>query len=264
MDFVYFTAFLTHVSTILITFVTLLIYVNRNDVPFNAGRLFTALALFNQLTVPLFIFPITVPIIIAAVVSTKRLEKFLSQPEVEKELEGVKHMARFISQSDASLDILEETTVTNEVLNRNSSNEAPITAQEDFSITPENTLPHAKDLDCTATHSLERRKATLRKGSPVTRTFKYGRESQTSKSVKKLNDKSIKLSDEFVVQINDTIFSWNKDDFVSTLTVNSSILVPKGKLTLIIGHTGSGKSSFLAALLQEMYKVEEGKLLWDK
>lgn len=264
MTFVYSTAFLTHVSTILITFVTLLIYVNRNDVPFNAGRLFTALALFNQLTVPLFIFPITVPIIIAAVVSTKRLEKFLLQPEVEKELEGVKHMARFISQSDASLDILEETTVTNNVFDTHLSNEAPITTQEDFTITPENTLPRAQEIDFTAIHSLERRKATLRKGSPVTRTLKYGRDSQTSRSLKKINDQSMKLSDEFVVQITDTIFSWNKDDFVSTLTVKPSILIPKGKLTLIIGHTGSGKSSFLAALLQEMYKIEDGKLLWDK
>lgn len=51
-------------------------------IQFTAARLFASLALFNQLTVPLFIFPITIPIILSAVVSTRRLQAFLAQPEV--------------------------------------------------------------------------------------------------------------------------------------------------------------------------------------
>lgn len=74
---------------------------------FCTGRVFAALALFNQLTVPLFIFPITVPIIIAAIVSTRRLEEFLHQPEVQKGFEGIRNMARVMSRSDASLDVFE-------------------------------------------------------------------------------------------------------------------------------------------------------------
>nr|XP_029714518.1 ATP-binding cassette sub-family C member Sur-like [Aedes albopictus] len=90
---------LTHISSVLITFVTVAVFIhlehdgttsanNDDDTPdggrieFTAARLFASLALFNQLTVPLFIFPITIPIILSAVVSTGRLEVFLRRPEV--------------------------------------------------------------------------------------------------------------------------------------------------------------------------------------
>lgn len=56
---------------------------------------------------PLFIFPITIPIIIAAIVSTRRLEQFLRQPEVHKEFEGIRKIARVLSRSEASLDVFE-------------------------------------------------------------------------------------------------------------------------------------------------------------
>lgn len=111
-------AILTHVSSVLVTFVTLTVFIsindNHSDYEFTAGRLFSALALFNQLTVALFIFPITIPIIIGAIVSTKRLEKFLELPEVKKEFEGVQNMARVLCRSDASLDIFENVKKTNE------------------------------------------------------------------------------------------------------------------------------------------------------
>ncbi|KAG7177781.1 ATP-binding cassette sub-family C member Sur-like, partial [Homarus americanus] len=47
------------------------------------ARVFSGLALFNQLTVPLFILPIIVSHTITAMNSTRRLQKFFSSPEVE-------------------------------------------------------------------------------------------------------------------------------------------------------------------------------------
>ncbi|XP_058815986.1 ATP-binding cassette sub-family C member Sur [Topomyia yanbarensis] len=81
---------LTHISSVLITFVTVAVFTHLEEqnepgsksVQFTAARLFASLALFNQLTVPLFIFPITIPIILSAVVSTSRLEAFFGRPEV--------------------------------------------------------------------------------------------------------------------------------------------------------------------------------------
>ncbi|XP_021701403.1 ATP-binding cassette sub-family C member Sur [Aedes aegypti] len=86
---------LTHISSVLITFVTVAVFIHLEHggssaessagdgrIEFTAARLFASLALFNQLTVPLFIFPITIPIILSAVVSTGRLEVFLRRPEV--------------------------------------------------------------------------------------------------------------------------------------------------------------------------------------
>lgn len=99
-------AFLTHISSILITVVTFAAYtlINDGDIEFNSANVFAALALFNQLTVPLFIFPITIPIIISCLISTRRIERFLSQPEVAKEFEGVRHMARILCKSREFLD----------------------------------------------------------------------------------------------------------------------------------------------------------------
>lgn len=78
--------------------------INDGDIEFNSANVFAALALFNQLTVPLFIFPITIPIIISCLISTRRIERFLSQPEVAKEFEGVRRMARVLSKSREFLD----------------------------------------------------------------------------------------------------------------------------------------------------------------
>lgn len=78
--------------------------INDDGIEFNSSNVFAALALFNQLTVPLFIFPITIPIIISCLISTKRIARFLSQPEVEKEFEGVRNMARILCKSSESLD----------------------------------------------------------------------------------------------------------------------------------------------------------------
>lgn len=61
--------FLTHASSILVTLVTFGVYFLLEARPLTPENVFSGLALFNQLTVPLFIFPITVPIIISAMVS---------------------------------------------------------------------------------------------------------------------------------------------------------------------------------------------------
>lgn len=104
-------AFLTHLSSIIITVVTIAVFLSIENADttdkFTTGRVFAALALFNQLTVPLFIFPITIPMIISAIVSTRRIQTFLRQPEVQKEFEGIRNMARVMSRSDASLDVFE-------------------------------------------------------------------------------------------------------------------------------------------------------------
>lgn len=97
---------MTHISSILITVVTFAAYtlINDDNIEFNSANVFAALALFNQLTVPLFIFPITIPIIISCSISTNRIERFLSQPEVAKQFEGVRNMARILCKSSESLD----------------------------------------------------------------------------------------------------------------------------------------------------------------
>ncbi|XP_029846376.2 ATP-binding cassette sub-family C member Sur isoform X1 [Ixodes scapularis] len=74
--------FITQGSAILLTLVTFSVYSAIEGRPLTPAKVFSGLALFNQLTVPLYIIPFVIPIVINSVVSTKRLTEFLSLPEV--------------------------------------------------------------------------------------------------------------------------------------------------------------------------------------
>lgn len=99
-------AFLTHLCTVLIATVSFLLsfyftfntktneMANTNYKSGNStfledqsgsylgpAEVFSSLALFNQLAVPLFMFPAILPVAISALVSTKRIAKYLSKIE---------------------------------------------------------------------------------------------------------------------------------------------------------------------------------------
>lgn len=178
--------------------------------------------------------------IIASIISTKRIETFLEQDEVHRELEGVKHLARCLSQSDSNLDAFEEQNPPAGLV-ENTSN--PSTSS-----TPVESL------------SLDRRKVTLKKGSMVTKSIKYKKDINSKISRLSL-DLGLRLNDDEVLSVTEARFGWTKSD-KCILTVDR-LSIPKGKLTLVVGKNGSGKSTLIAALLGEMYKVS-GNLTWDK
>ncbi|KAJ1532152.1 hypothetical protein ONE63_000776 [Megalurothrips usitatus] len=94
--------FLTHASSAIVTLVTFGVYMLIEKSPMPSANVFASLALFNQLTVPLFIFPITVPIIISAMVSTKRLEAFFSKPETNNVLDSRPRRGSVVSINDGN------------------------------------------------------------------------------------------------------------------------------------------------------------------
>ena len=63
------------------------------------------------------------------------------------------------------------------------------------------------------------------------------------------------------VVINNASFSWDPDATEPTIS-NIDINVPKGKLSMIVGPVGSGKSSLVNALLGEMTTVG-GQVVWS-
>jgi ABC-type multidrug transport system fused ATPase/permease subunit len=75
-------AFLASVSTIIVTTVTVGLYVALEEEHFSAADIFSALALLGQLTVCLSVFPVTIPIFIKGMVSRERLVEFFSRTEV--------------------------------------------------------------------------------------------------------------------------------------------------------------------------------------
>ncbi|OQR76213.1 ATP-binding cassette sub-family C member 9-like [Tropilaelaps mercedesae] len=75
--------FLTMLSSVLVPLVSFALYTYWGGQPLEAGAIFASLSLFNQLTLPLFIVPFAIPVLISAAVSTRRLEEFLSRSEIE-------------------------------------------------------------------------------------------------------------------------------------------------------------------------------------
>ncbi|XP_022698855.1 ATP-binding cassette sub-family C member 8-like isoform X3 [Varroa jacobsoni] len=75
--------FLTMLSSVLVPLISFALYTWLGGHPLEAGAIFASLSLFNQLTLPLFIVPFAIPVLISAAVSTRRLEEFLSRPEIE-------------------------------------------------------------------------------------------------------------------------------------------------------------------------------------
>ncbi|XP_055905091.1 ATP-binding cassette sub-family C member Sur isoform X2 [Eupeodes corollae] len=375
--------FLTHASTVLITFVTLAVYVkmgavdddisinntilsttlvasngsnisanirqssttmmNKSEqkvVQFTASRLFSALALFNQLTVPLLIFPITVPIIISAIVSTRRLEKFLREREVQKQFEGIRHMARILSKSDASLDMYEEnemqrvtptlpppytptasssscslpsplsTTVTfNSAIqlpNNQPSSTSPSPPQLSspqpspipvVASSTENLIKHdnasngARDAKQLQKEDYSTRQDDSMEGERHHRHHRSSHRASQDKSngtndcqtspkkhkdlirssrIERFRSKHPKLSstsslqfqaaDNLALFVKNGLFSWAN---CNTMLRIDSLEIPKGRLTLVVGKSGSGKSSLLGALLMEMQQIS-GEIVWNK
>lgn len=265
-------AFLTHLSSVIITFVTFAVFlsIGNNDVSekFTTGHVFAALALFNQLTVPLFIFPITIPMIISAIVSTSRLEEFLRQPEVQKEFEGIRNMARVMSRSDASLDVFEidenEGQTIDGQTNDDPSNDSRASAtnealllskrtlannKTDFSSTVNNDFQfnnefYLQDIDENPTNeqqaikSLQRNfsnrrsftaSVKLKKNNKISESMKLDRNRPRQKSL--TTEIQMEISSELVLSIRNAIFSWrrNSTELESPLRIDR-LDIPRGQL----------------------------------
>ncbi|XP_051156850.1 ATP-binding cassette sub-family C member Sur-like isoform X2 [Leptopilina boulardi] len=209
--------FLTHSSSVLTTLFTFGIYFWMEEKNLDAGSVFASLALFSQLTVPLFIFPVIIPIIINAVISTKRLESFLSLPETINVLPKVKErnfqiQERCVSSNDSNV----ETTNV------------------------QNVFGHLDDIEeYEEDYFLKKNSAS---NSIVNTSLKKGE--------KPVN---------FAVKVNGT-FSWGSSD---TQLMLKELTFPRGKLSLIVGKIGSGKTSLVSAILGEMQKVR-GKVEWAR
>ena len=64
-------------SAICVTLVTFGLYSRLESSPLGPAQIFTAVALFNQMIVPLFILPIAIAVLIKGILSTRRIAQVI-------------------------------------------------------------------------------------------------------------------------------------------------------------------------------------------
>ncbi|XP_072943840.1 ATP-binding cassette sub-family C member Sur [Epargyreus clarus] len=205
-----FLTFTTQVSTILVTVITFTLYYFLEDSKgLTTVNVLAGLALFNQLTIPLLILPVTVLMIIQAMVSTKRIKNFLELPESSNVRED--------NNDDYCPQTIPKMRVNN--LKRNnmcadSSEGEMIRPVQNEAVNLDSEEQFSDDDTCNMEQELE-----------------------------------------YLVRFRNAAFSWKMKD--NTWLDIDDLEIPAGKLIMIVGSTGSGKSSLLSAVLGEMH-LERG------
>lgn len=207
-------------ASILITFVTLAIATGYEG-DFSSSRVFSALALFNQLTIALFIFPITVPITISAIISTRRLETFMALPDVQKEVDGSQNVARVLSRGDNLLDIYE---------NEDHSD----TEEKENTTHAEESSPAEVVQEPVGGHrgKSKLRKSSLSLYSQLERN--RVRKKTPSKDLTALTDQQTSISDSTVFRINNGVFTWSKNHLNAINLTIEHLQVNKGEFKRFI------------------------------
>ncbi|XP_071960141.1 ATP-binding cassette sub-family C member 9-like [Antedon mediterranea] len=179
---------------------------------------FTAIPLIQNLSAPLLLLQPTINQVVGGFVSLKRIEKFLASPEIEKHDVGRSNRETF------------STLVTKNVL-----------------INDKNRMDKGDE-----------NQENVNFGHEASAESSYG--SFTPGAGKKPLPKSIlksTLPTDIVLRVRNASFKWDIDSS-ETILRNINFEIPRGRLTIIVGEVGSGKSSLLSAIMGEMYTVDGG------
>ncbi|XP_060582748.1 ATP-binding cassette sub-family C member 9-like [Ruditapes philippinarum] len=253
------------------TLLTFVLYPYIEKEPLTAGKALSTLALFNILYVPLVLFSVMTSTLIMANVSAKRLMPYFLAPEVE----GLQGFSDTIKTGTESLP--EDLTGDPEhiqlhLLSAEDKHDGLSTSM--CSLASHHS--HAPGA-FSARHSRQNSSSSLleyntehlvnpgfpRRHSAITLSavgdhhhHHHRRRQMSGVSIEELQE----CDPQYAVEVSGGAFSWDLETKELALK-NIDLQIPSGKLIMVVGTVGSGKSSLLSALLGEMLTVT-GKVQW--
>ncbi|XP_070558915.1 ATP-binding cassette sub-family C member 9-like [Ptychodera flava] len=226
------TWFLTDAAPVTVTLVSFAVYSVISPTPLTPEVAFASLALFNTLVIPLFMVPVVVSHTVNGYVSTQRLRKFFCAREIErKEIQG----DRLTTENEdnghgsESLDLHQ----IPEVYVKSKPSRLP-----SGYMTLKQSLLTSEGKDTTR---------LLTSGSNMYGTF----DEETNVDEAKIQTVD---DDNNAIEVHEGNFTWDPESTKPTIS-DINLRMPKGKLTMIVGLVGSGKSSLVSAMLGEMTNI---------
>ncbi|XP_022105344.1 ATP-binding cassette sub-family C member 9-like [Acanthaster planci] len=204
--------FIVSSSPLVVTLLTFGTYTTFTGELLTPEKAFSALALFNQLSAPLFILPLVTATLVNGIISTRRLQKFFIAQEIERSWNGRDWRDRVEGQGPS--DYNEQGTTMDMI-------------DDDVTCDDETTL------------MLPKMEISKNKRSDV-----Y----QATKNTKALINC---LPESVAIKITNGNFTWEKASSIPVIS-DINVDIPAGKLTMVIGSVGSGKSSLVSAIQGEM------------
>ncbi|XP_071784244.1 ATP-binding cassette sub-family C member 9-like [Asterias amurensis] len=204
--------------------------------PLTPDVTFSSFALFNIAMSVIYNFPTALAYYVNAIISVRRIQEFLSAPEVEK-------------RSDECVDEYTESKPSLSPIHENSNGSSNVTIKRSRRFLArkrrqdengELLIPATPPALVPATPPALSKDSTP---SPST--------TSTSPSEDSDNKKNEGLPSNVAVKVENGYFTWDPETNVPVLS-NINLEIPTGKLTVIIGPVGSGKSSLAQAILGEM------------
>ncbi|XP_052799904.1 ATP-binding cassette sub-family C member 9-like isoform X2 [Mya arenaria] len=249
-------SFIGTAAPVLATFLTFVLYPIMENQPLTAGKALSTLALFNIMAIPLVLFSLMTSTMIMAHVSAQRLVPYFLLPEVESS-QGFTDTMK--TEGDESLHGEEATTdgVPMQVL---SSRDLYVStcslASHQSHMTPRHSRQNSSSslLDFTTDHHVNSAVVL----SVNSDHYQPRRRHMSGVSIEELgNDLT-----ENAVEVENGSFTWDLKKQEPTIS-NINLQIPKGKLVMIVGTVGSGKTSLISALLGEMVTCT-GRVTWPR
>ncbi|XP_070573723.1 ATP-binding cassette sub-family C member 9-like [Ptychodera flava] len=227
------TLFLVQSTPLIVTLISFSLYSVVEKAPLTPEIAFSALALFNQMT-------IVIGFTVNAIVSVKRLETFFAAAEIENRDDGrppFVHGTRkdYMGDMDEALLRDMEKMTNSEKVSQHI---------------------HLNDKDIP---DVEVKDTTKLLGAAMQQSYgSYG----TIEEETMLHDPVQSLPQEVAMKITNGNFAWDVDS-MAPIVSDLDLEIPTGKLTMVVGLVGSGKSSLLSAILGEMTTLS-GSVLFNK